>query len=94
MSLFHGLFRSCLWAEVHPDIADPVSDKPDKVCNRSERADVAAPRPADEEGSNEHYSQQHKMKVGSNQMKKGTKDLIAGDARVAVEESDHDRAKG
>ena len=54
MSLFHGLFRSCLWAEVHPDIADPVSDKPDKVCNRSERADVAAPRPADEEGSNEH----------------------------------------
>jgi hypothetical protein len=34
------------------------------------------------------------MKVGSYQMEKGAEDLVAGDARVTVEESDYNRAKG
>ena len=83
-----------LWVEVHPDIADPVPHESDKICNRSKRTEVAAPRSTDEESGDEHYSQQHKMKVGPDQVEKGAEDFVTGDARVAVEKSDRDGAKG
>lgn len=64
MSLLHGLYLSCLWAEFCPQIADPISDEPDEVGDRPQGAKVAAPGSADKQRANEHDPQQHKMKVG------------------------------
>ena len=99
-SCYHGIRAAshqhyhssgCFRTGFQPDFLYPVSNQSNEVGHRPKRTEVTAPRPFEKQSSDQHDSQQCEIKAGADKMKECAKNLVAGNARIPVEESEHDR---
>ena len=73
-----------------PFLIYPVSEKPDKVEEGSEGANIIAPGSFNKEGENQDYSQQRELKDRTDQVEEGAEYLIRKNVGVAEDQSDED----
>jgi hypothetical protein len=63
--------------KLYPKLYDPIANQPDEVCHRPERTEITAPWSPDEQRGHEYDPQKGKYKIGADEPKECTEDLVA-----------------
>ena len=80
--------------DVNPEISEPVPNQTDEIGHRPEGTQIAAPRPSDEQRGDKDDSQKDKQKIRPDKPEESTKDLVAGNSRIAVNKGNDNSGKG